>query len=41
MVRGNGHDGRRITVRRLLQHTAGVYDAYPAFASVEDYRKHR
>ncbi|MBG0822495.1 beta-lactamase family protein [Planomonospora sp. ID91781] len=41
VVRGNGHDGRRITIRRLLQHTAGVYDAYPAFASVEDYRERR
>lgn len=25
-VRGNGHDGRRITVRQLLGHTSGVYD---------------
>jgi D-alanyl-D-alanine carboxypeptidase len=24
-VRGNGHDGRKITVRQLLNHTSGVY----------------
>lgn len=26
VVEGNGHDGDRITVRRLLNHTSGVYD---------------
>ncbi|MFE4971355.1 serine hydrolase domain-containing protein [Kitasatospora sp. NPDC056651] len=26
MVRGHGHDGRRITVRQLLNHTSGVYN---------------
>ncbi|MES4890210.1 serine hydrolase domain-containing protein [Streptomyces sp. NPDC096012] len=26
VVRGHGHDGRRITVRRLLDHTSGIYD---------------
>ncbi|MGK5544067.1 serine hydrolase domain-containing protein [Streptomyces sp. URMC 127] len=26
MVRGNGNDGRRITLRQLLQHTSGLYD---------------
>ncbi|MFF0444822.1 serine hydrolase domain-containing protein [Streptomyces sp. NPDC004609] len=26
VVRGNGHDGRRITVRQLLNHTSGVYN---------------
>ncbi|WP_449064174.1 serine hydrolase domain-containing protein, partial [Planomonospora algeriensis] len=41
VVRGNGHDGREITVRRLLQHTGGVYDAYPGFTSLADYRKRR
>ncbi|MFD5765982.1 serine hydrolase domain-containing protein [Streptomyces sp. NPDC127049] len=25
LVRGNGHDGRKITVRQLLNHTSGVY----------------
>ncbi|GHF95517.1 serine hydrolase domain-containing protein [Streptomyces zaomyceticus] len=33
VVRGNGHDGRRITVRQLLNHTSGVYSvtADPGF----------
>ncbi|MFI0811055.1 serine hydrolase domain-containing protein [Streptomyces echinatus] len=26
VVSGHGHDGRRITVRRLLNHTSGIYD---------------
>jgi D-alanyl-D-alanine carboxypeptidase len=26
LVRGNGHDGSRITVRQLLNHTSGIYD---------------
>ncbi|MFI6536475.1 serine hydrolase domain-containing protein [Nonomuraea sp. NPDC050547] len=26
VVRGNGNDGRKITVRQLLQHTSGLYD---------------
>ncbi|MFJ5829888.1 serine hydrolase domain-containing protein [Streptomyces sp. NPDC093089] len=26
VVRGNGHDGRKITVRQLLNHTSGIYD---------------
>ncbi|MER6180726.1 serine hydrolase domain-containing protein [Streptomyces sp. NPDC001652] len=25
-VRGNGHDGRRITLRQLLNHTSGIFD---------------
>lgn len=25
LVRGNGHDGRRITLRQLLNHTSGIY----------------
>ncbi|MBD0837693.1 serine hydrolase domain-containing protein [Streptomyces sp. TRM68416] len=25
-VRGNGHDGRRITLRQLLNHTSGIYN---------------
>ncbi|MEU5688375.1 serine hydrolase domain-containing protein [Streptomyces venezuelae] len=28
LVRGNGHDGRRVTVRQLLNHTSGIYDYY-------------
>lgn len=26
VVRGNGHDGRKVTVRQLLNHTSGIYD---------------
>ncbi|MFJ2134755.1 serine hydrolase domain-containing protein [Streptomyces sp. NPDC087845] len=26
MVRGHGHDGRKITVRQLLNHTSGIFD---------------
>ncbi|QES45675.1 peptidase [Streptomyces venezuelae] len=35
LVRGNGHDGRHITVRQLLNHTSGIYDYYadPDFAT--------
>ncbi|MFE5484474.1 serine hydrolase domain-containing protein [Streptomyces sp. NPDC056527] len=25
VVRGNGHDGRKVTVRQLLNHTSGIY----------------
>lgn len=33
VVRGHGHDGRRITLRMLLNHTSGIHDftATPAF----------
>nr|WP_055533957.1 serine hydrolase domain-containing protein [Streptomyces graminilatus] len=26
VVRGNGHDGRKITIRQLLNHTSGIFD---------------
>ncbi|WP_260867569.1 serine hydrolase [Streptomyces sp. SAJ15] len=26
VVRGNGHDGRRITIRQLLNHSSGIYN---------------
>ncbi|WP_433789477.1 serine hydrolase domain-containing protein [Actinoplanes sp. CA-252034] len=29
VVRGSGNDGRRITVRHLLQHTGGIHDDIP------------
>ncbi|WP_260867907.1 serine hydrolase [Streptomyces sp. SAJ15] len=35
VVRGHGHDGRKITVRQLLNHTSGVYD----YTNDDDYLK--
>lgn len=47
VVRGHGHDGRRITVRQLLNHTSGIHDylADPGFSSAyftkEGFFRHR
>ncbi|MFI2641958.1 serine hydrolase domain-containing protein [Streptomyces sp. NPDC018610] len=44
VVRGNGNDGRRITVRQLLQHTSGIPDVgpdIPALRSADGYRAER
>ncbi|MGV9312806.1 serine hydrolase domain-containing protein [Streptomyces sp. NPDC003691] len=47
VVRGNGNDGRKITVRQLLNHTSGIHDflhdpAYAAkYASHDGFLKHR
>lgn len=42
LVRGNGNDGTRITIRHLLQHTSGIYDGdYPTIDSADEYRRHR
>ncbi|GID96312.1 serine hydrolase domain-containing protein [Amorphoplanes digitatis] len=44
LVTGNGNDGRRITVRNLLQHTSGLYNYtgdITALGSQEDYLAHR
>jgi D-alanyl-D-alanine carboxypeptidase len=44
VVRGDGNDGRRITIRELLQHTSGLYsydDDLPQFATAPGYRANR
>jgi D-alanyl-D-alanine carboxypeptidase len=44
VVRGNGNDGRRITVRQLLQHTSGLPEyllEMPHLFSLEGFQKHR
>lgn len=41
LVRGNGNDGRRITLRQLLQHTSGIHDDYPGFDSAAEYHRRR
>lgn len=42
LVRGNGNDGTRITIRQLLQHTSGIYDGdYPTIDSAQEYPAHR
>ncbi|GGS45430.1 serine hydrolase domain-containing protein [Streptomyces cinerochromogenes] len=37
VVRGHGHDGRRITVRQLLNHTSGIYDYTSDAGFARDY----
>jgi D-alanyl-D-alanine carboxypeptidase len=39
VIRGHGNDGRRITVRELLQHTSGLPD-YLAYLSLPDFIAH-
>lgn len=44
VVAGNGNDGRKITVRELLQHTSGIanyLDGLPLVATAEDFQAHR
>ncbi|WP_395970785.1 serine hydrolase domain-containing protein [Actinomadura sp. 1N219] len=44
LVRGNGNDGRKITVRHLLQHTSGLHNFLldvPLLESAGYYREHR
>lgn len=42
MVRGNGNDGRAITIRHLLQHTSGINDDnFPSMDSAAGYYEHR
>ncbi|MFJ8086473.1 serine hydrolase domain-containing protein [Streptomyces sp. NPDC096205] len=41
VVRGHGNDGRRITVRQLLQHTSGIHDDLPGYTTPEEYYEQR
>lgn len=41
VVRGNGNDGRRITIRQLLQHTSGIHDDLPGYTTPEEYYEQR
>jgi D-alanyl-D-alanine carboxypeptidase len=41
VVRGNGNDGRQITVRHLLQNTGGIHDDLPGYTSPEEYLQQR
>ncbi|GGN30842.1 serine hydrolase domain-containing protein [Streptomyces fuscichromogenes] len=41
VVRGNGNDGSRITVRQLLQHTSGIHDDLPGYTTPEEYHQQR
>ncbi|MGC0334062.1 D-alanyl-D-alanine carboxypeptidase [Streptomyces sp. SAI-170] len=41
VVRGHGNDGRRITVRQLLQHTSGIHDDLPGYTTPEEYHEQR
>ncbi|MEU1206037.1 serine hydrolase domain-containing protein [Nocardia sp. NPDC005825] len=41
VVRGNGNDGTRITLRQLLQHTGGIHDDLPGYTTPEEYYQQR
>ncbi|MEV0062054.1 serine hydrolase domain-containing protein [Nocardia sp. NPDC050718] len=41
VVRGNGNDGSRITVRHLLQHTGGLHDDLPGYTTPQEYYEQR
>ncbi|MGW8763984.1 serine hydrolase domain-containing protein [Streptomyces sp. NPDC055815] len=41
VIAGNGNDGRRMTVRQLLQNTSGLHDDLPGFDTPEQYYRHR
>jgi D-alanyl-D-alanine carboxypeptidase len=41
VVAGNGNDGRRITIRQLLQHTSGIRDNYPEVTTAEEFERQR
>lgn len=41
VVRGNGNDGSRITIRQLLQHTSGIHDDLPGYTTPQEYYQQR
>jgi D-alanyl-D-alanine carboxypeptidase len=41
VIRGHGNDGRRITVRQLLQNTSGIHDDLPGYTTAAEYRQQR
>ncbi|MFF5302383.1 serine hydrolase domain-containing protein [Streptomyces sp. NPDC013161] len=41
VVRGNGNDGTRVTIRQLLQHTSGIHDDLPGYTTPEEYYQQR
>ena len=41
VVRGNGNDGSRITLRQLLQHTSGIHDDLPGYTTADEYYRQR
>ncbi|MFJ7497649.1 serine hydrolase domain-containing protein [Streptomyces sp. NPDC097727] len=42
VVDGNGNDGRRITIRQLLQHTSGIHDdELPGYTTPQEYDERR
>jgi D-alanyl-D-alanine carboxypeptidase len=41
VIDGNDNDGRKITVRQLLQNTSGLHDDLPGFDTPQEYYQHR
>ncbi|XUL88296.1 serine hydrolase domain-containing protein [Streptomyces galilaeus] len=41
VVRGNGNDGSRISIRQLLQHTSGIRDDLPGYTTAKEYYQQR
>ncbi|MCX4537077.1 beta-lactamase family protein [Streptomyces sp. NBC_00841] len=41
VIDGNGNDGRKVTVRQLLQNTSGLHDDLPGFDTPQEYYQHR
>lgn len=41
VVRGKGNNGKRITIRQLLQHTSGIHDDLPGYTTPEEYYQQR